>query len=134
MSSDNIIPGLIRTYFWMVHYDFPQDAETKAGLKPIKAGKERGVAVIHRNIYGRHTVGFNMPREAENSPDPAHYRGPGQMRNRIVGFYATPEEANAHMNEKLWADLRKIGAVYAELHGMKLDVAGTQTETMRLVA
>ena len=132
--SDNQIPGLIKTHFWMVHYDFPQDEETKAGLKPIKAGKERGVSVVHRNVYGRHTVVFNMPRETEQAPDPVNFRGPGQLRNRIIGFYASAEEANAHLTPKLWAELQKIGAVYAELHSMKLDVAIAKDDILKLVA
>src|ERR1700694_5949149 len=102
MSSDNTIPGLIKTYFWMVHYDFSPTAEAQSadGLKPIPAGRRKGVVVIHRNLYGNHVVGFNMPRETEGTPDAANFRGPSDLRNRIIGFYASAEEANAHMTEK----------------------------------
>jgi hypothetical protein len=75
-----------------------------------------------------------MPRESEKAPEATHFRGEPHLRNRIVGFYATLEEANAHLNSKLWAELQKIGAVYAELHGMKLDVTVAQSEPLKLVA
>jgi len=114
----------IRTYFWMVHYDVSPAAPPADGLIPIAAGRKRGIWVISRNIYANHTLDFRMPRENEGGePDAATYRGSPDLRNRILGFYATPEEANAHLDE-LWAQMQeKSGAVYAELHSLRLDVA-----------
>jgi hypothetical protein len=132
--SDNQIPGLIKTHFWMVHYDIAQDEETNAGLKPVRVGKQRSVTVVHRNAYGRHTIAFNMPRETEKAPDASTYRGAANLRNRIIGFYVTQEEANAHMNTRVWAELQKDGAIYAELHSMKLDVAVAKDQVLKLVA
>ena len=112
----------IKTYFWMVHYDVsPPPAD---GLKPIAAGRKRGIAVIARNIYANHTLDFRMPRENEGgSPDPLTYRGSPDLRNRILGFYLSAEEANAHLDE-IWTHMReKCGAVYAELHSMRIEVA-----------
>jgi hypothetical protein len=137
MSSDNSIPGLIKTYFWMVHYDFSPVAETQSedGLTPIPAGRRKGTVVINRNLAGSHVIDFNMPRERESMPDPATFRGASVLRNRIIGFYASSEEANAHLNSKLWKELQeKCGAVYAELHSMKLDLAEAKPEIVKLVA
>jgi ABC-type proline/glycine betaine transport system substrate-binding protein len=68
-------------------------------------------------------------------PDPATFRGASVLRNRIIGFYASSEEANAHLTAKLWKELQeKCGAVYAELHNMKLDLAEAKPEIMKLVA
>lgn len=127
-------PGALKTYFWMVHYVLPQAEAEQDELKPIAAGKGRFMVVVHRNVYGNHSIGFTMPREGEFTPDAANYRGSSAMRNRIIGFYATQEEANKHMTPKLWTELQKIGAVYAELHGVKLDVAESEAETLKLVA
>ena len=136
MSSAN--PGVVKTYFWMVHYDFSPVAETKAGddgLVPIPAGQRKGIVVINRNLSGSHVIDFNMPRERENTPDPSMFRGASVLRNRIIGFYSSAEEANAHLNDKLWTELQaKCGAVYAELHSMKLDIAQEKPEIMKLVA
>jgi hypothetical protein len=134
MSSDTTVPGLIKTFFWMVHYDFRQDEQTNAGMKPVRAGKQRVVTVVHRNVYGRHTIAFNMPRETEKTPDASTYRGTANLRNRIIGFYATQDEANGHMNARIWSELQKDGAVYAELHSMKLDVAVAKENALKLVA
>jgi len=123
MSSTN--NESVRTYFWMVHYDVSPVAPPANGLIPIAAGRKRGIFVIARNIYANHTWDFRMPRENEGAaPDPATYRGSADLRNRILGFYATPEEANAHLDE-VWQQIQeKCGAVYAELHSLRLDVAG----------
>jgi hypothetical protein len=134
MSSTN---GLIKTYFWMVHYDFSPVAETTSadGLTPIPAGKRKGIVVIIRDLYGDHTVNFSMPREKESDPDPRMFRGNSLLRNRIIGFYASEEEANAHLTPKLWKDLQeKCGAVYAELHSMRVDVAQAKPDNLKLVA
>ena len=119
MSNDSI-----KTYFWMVHYDVTPVAPPADGLTPIAAGRKRGVGVIHRNIYANQMLDFRMPRENEGgTPDPVTYRGSPDLRNRIMGFYTSVEEANAHIDE-IWADARdKFGAIYAELHTMRLDVA-----------
>jgi hypothetical protein len=138
MSNDTAASGLIKTYFWMVHYDVTPVAQSQsdAGLKPIAAGRKRGIAVVCRNVYANHVWNFNMPRESEGAtPDPAQFRGSTELRNRIIGFYATPEEANAHLNGALWAELQqKAGAIYAELHSLRLDVAEAKPETLKLVA
>lgn len=128
--------GVVKTYFWMVHYDSSPDARpADDGLIPIPAGQRRSVVVINRNLSGNQVIDFNMPREKEASPDAATFRGPSTLRNRIIGFYASAEEANEHLNEKLWQDLQVMaGAVYAELHSMKLDLAGEKPEIMKLVA
>src|SRR5438128_395161 len=108
MASDTQVPGLVKTYFWMVHYDFSPVAETTSadGLTPIPAGKRKGVVVINRNLSGSHVINFNMPREREGTPDPSTFRGASVLRNRIIGFYASAEEANAHLNSKLWKELQ----------------------------
>ena len=113
----------IKTYFWMVHYDTSPDVPAD-GLVPIAAGRKRGIWVIARNIYANHTLDFRMPRENEGgTPDPTTYRGSSDLRNRIMGFYTSAEEANAHLDE-VWQQMQeKCGAVYAELHSMRLDVA-----------
>ena len=120
----------IRTYFWMVHYDVSPVAPPD-GLTPIAAGRKRGITVIARNIYAKQMVDFKMPRENEGgTPDPSTYRGSADLRNRILGFYSTAEEANEHL-DALWNELQvKCGAIYAELHSMRLDVA----QEMKLVA
>lgn len=132
MTTANSDP--IKTYFWMVHYDVTP-AQTDE-LKPIAAGRKRGVAVVCRNMYANYVWNFNMPREAEGeAPDPTHFRGSTEFRNRIIGFYATPEEANAHLNEKLWAELQdKAGAIYAELHSLRLDVAEAKPDALKIAA
>jgi len=114
----------VRIYFWMVHYDV-SPVPPADGLTPIAAGRKRGVVVVSRNIYANQVLDFRMPRENEGgAPDPATYRGSPDMRNRILGFYTSVEEANAHIDE-IWADARdRFGAVYAELHSLRLDVAG----------
>jgi hypothetical protein len=138
MSNDNdtATPAPIKTYFWMVHYDFSPVAQAEAddGLVPIPAGRKRGIMVISRNLYGNQILGFKMPRETEGD-DPVNFRGPAVLRNRIIGFYASAEEANAHMTDKLWNELRqKAGAIYAELHTLKVDVAEAKPELLKLVA
>jgi hypothetical protein len=135
MTTANSDP--IKTYFWMVHYDVTPSAPVQPdALKPIAAGRKRGVVVVCRNVYANHVWSFNMPREAEGqAPDPTHFRGSTELRNRIIGFYATPEEANAHLNDELWGVLKeKAGAIYAELHSLRLDVAEARPETLKLVA
>lgn len=113
----------IKTYFWMVHYDTTPDVPAD-GLVPIAAGRKRGIWVIARNIYANHTLDFRMPRENEGgTADPTTYRGSPDLRNRILGFYTSAEEANAHLDE-VWDQMRdKCGAVYAELHSMRVEVA-----------
>jgi hypothetical protein len=134
MSHTNSNP--IKTYFWMVHYDVTPVAQPDGALKPIAAGRKQTVAVIVRNLYADHALDFRMPREREGAdPDPAHFRGSPDLRNRIIGFYSTPEEANAHLDSRLWTTLReKAGAVYAELHSLRLDVAVEKPEVLKLVA
>lgn len=134
MSSPTNDP--IKTYFWMVHYDVTPVAQPADGLRPIAAGRKRGIAVIVRNIYADHLWKFNMPRESEGViPDSTHYRGSTELRNRIIGFYASPEEANAHLNERLWRELQeKAGAIYAELHSLKVEAAEAQPSNLKLVA
>lgn len=135
MSTANSDP--IKTYFWMVHYDVtPVTQPATEGFKPIAAGRKRGVVVVHRNVYAQHAWNFNMPREAEGqTPDPTHFRGSTELRNRIIGFYATPEEANAHLTEKLWGELKeKAGAIYAELHSLRVESAEEKPDTLKLVA
>ena len=119
----------VRMYFWMIHYDATPPAD---GLQPIAAGRKRSIAVIARNIYANQMLDFRMPRENEGgSPDPATFRGSPDLRNRIVGFYASPEEANAHLDDPLWAHMqRRCGALYAELHSLRLDMA----QELKLVA
>ncbi len=113
----------IKTYFWMVHYDTSPDVPAD-GLVPIAAGRKRGIYVISRNIYANHTLDFRMPRENEGgTADPRTYRGSTDLRNRILGFYTWPEEANAHRDE-IWETMReKCGAVYAELHSMRVELS-----------
>ena len=113
----------IKTYFWMVHYDTSPDVPAD-GLVPIAAGRKRGIYVIARNIYANHTLDFRMPRENEGgTADPRTYRGSADLRNRILGFYTSAEEANAHLDE-IWQQMReKCGAVYAELHSMRVEVS-----------
>ena len=120
----------IKTYFWMVHYDVSPVVPAD-GLKPIAAGRKRGITVIARNLYANHVFDFKMPRENEGAtPDPATFRGSPDLRNRILGFYATVEEANAHI-DALWSELEgKCGAIYAELHSLRLDAA----QELKLVA
>ncbi len=121
----------IRMYFWMIHYDVTPIAQPADGLTPIAAGRKRGIAVISRNIYAKQMLDFKMPRENEGgAPDPATYRGSPDLRNRILGFYSSPEEANAHI-DALWDDAQqRCGALYAELHSLRLDVA----QELKLVA
>lgn len=136
MKNDTVIPSAIKTYFWMVHYDFSPVEETGAsdGLTPIPAGRKKGIMVVSRNVYGNQVLGFKMPRETEGD-DPMNFRGSAELRNRIIGFYASAEEANAHMTDKLWNELRqKAGAIYAELHTLKVDVAEAKPELLKLVA
>ena len=113
----------IKTYFWMVNYDTAPDVPAD-GLVPIAAGRKRGIYVISRNIYANHTLDFRMPRENEGgTPDALTYRGSADLRNRILGFYTSAEEANKHLDE-IWDQMReKCGAVYAELHSMRVEVA-----------
>ena len=135
MSSANSV--LLKTYFWMVHYDTTPTPETPAasGLKPIAAGKKRRIVVVDRNVYGAHVVGFNMARDGETAPDPANFRGAPALRNRIIGFYETAEEANARLTDGLWRELQeKSGAVYAELHCISVDAAESREELIRLAA
>jgi hypothetical protein len=136
MSTDTIIPAAIKTYFWMVHYDFsPEVTQSSDGLTPIPAGRKKGICVVIRNVYGNQVLGFNMPRETEGDPDPVTFRGASVLRNRIIGFYASAEEANEHMTDRLWNELQqKAGAVYAELHSMKIDAAQAKPEILKLVA
>lgn len=132
MSSNDSI----KTYFWMVHYDVTPVAPPADGLQPIAAGRKRGVAVVVRNVYADHVWKFNMPRESEGmNPDPAQFRGSPDLRNRIIGFYASAEEANAHLNDQLWATLQeKAGAIYAELHSLKVEAAEQKPSNLKLVA
>lgn len=120
----------IRIFYWMVNYDVSPPPQAD-GLKPIAAGRKRGVAVISRSLYADHVFDFKMPRENEGAaPDPATYRGSPDLRNRILGFYSSAEEANAHI-DSLWQNLsEKHGAIYAELHSLRLDVA----QQLRLAA
>ena len=113
----------IKTYFWMVHYDVSPTVPAD-GLTPIAAGRKRGIYVIARNIYANQTLDFRMPRESEGGEaDPKTYRGSPDFRNRIMGFYTSIEEANAHIDQ-VWDTLReKCGALYAELHSMRLEMA-----------
>jgi len=110
-----------KTYFWMVHYDF---APPVNDLQPIAAGRKRGIYVFARNIYASQMLDFRMPRENEGgSPDPTTFRGSPDLRNRILGFYTTPEEANSHL-DGVWAQMQeKCGAIYAELHCLRVDIA-----------
>ena len=121
MSTPNHEP--LKMYFWMVHYDVTPTAPAD-GLCPIPAGRKRGIWVFARNIYANQTLDFRMPRENEGgSPDPATFRGSADLRNRLLGVYASAEEANAHIDE-VWPQMvEKCGAVYAELHSMRVDVA-----------
>ena len=120
----------IKTYFWMVHYDTSPDVPAD-GLVPIAAGRKRGIWVYSRNTYANQMLDFRMPRENEGgTPDPTTYRGSADLRNRILGFYNSVEEANAHIDE-VWDQMRaQCGALYAELYSMRLDVA----EQMKLAA
>src|SRR5260221_12508066 len=107
MASDTPFPAAIKTYFWMVHYDFsPEVTQSSDGLTPIPAGRKKGIVVVIRNVYGNQVVGFNMPRETEGDPDPATFPGASVLRNRISGFYASAEEANQPMTHSPGNDLR----------------------------
>ena len=119
-----------RTYFWMVHYDISPVAPA-GGLTPIAAGRKRGIAVLVRSLYADQVFDFRMPREKEGGqPDASTYRGSPDLRNRILGFYSTVEEANAHI-DGLWEHLQQnCGAIYAELQSLRLDVA----QQIKLVA
>lgn len=112
-----------RIYYWMVNYDISPPPQAD-GLKPIAAGRKRGIAVFSRSLYADHVFDFRMCRENEGStPDPTTYRGSPDLRNRMLGFYSSVEEANAHI-DGLWQHLREnCGAIYAELHSLRLDVA-----------
>jgi hypothetical protein len=120
----------VKIYFWMVHYDVSPVAPAD-GLTPIAAGRKRGIFVFSRSIYASHMFDFKMPRENEGAtPDPTTYRGSADLRNRIVGFYSSSEEANEHF-DTLWPQIQeKCGAIYAELHSLRLDVA----QQLKLVA
>jgi hypothetical protein len=113
----------LRTYFWMVHYDI-SPVVPAGSLKPVAAGRKRGIAVFARNLYANHVFDFRMLRENEGAvADPSTYRGSPDFRNRILGFYSSQEEANAHI-DGLWEHLQSnCGAIYAELHTLRLDVA-----------
>ncbi|MGZ5034534.1 MAG: hypothetical protein ACXWAC_15160 [Usitatibacter sp.] len=126
----------VKTYFWMVHYDVTPPEQSAGELRPIAAGRKRGIAVIVRNIYADQQWDFRMPRESEGAAaDSRHYRGSADLRNRIIGFYTSVEEANAHLNDKLWAELRqKAGAIYAELHSLKVEAAEAKPSNLKLVA
>lgn len=119
-------PSSLETYFWIVHYVLPQPGATTEEFEPRAIGKPKFVGTYHRNAYGRHAVGFRLPRDAEQGPDPATFRGAPHCRNLIVGFYASREEANQCMTDELWTEMRKAGAVYAELQSVKLDVAESE--------
>ena len=114
----------IRMYFWVIHYNVTPVAPPADALTPIAAGRKRGVGVISRNIYANQMLDFKMPRESEDgTPDATTFRGSPDLRNRITAFYSSPEEANAHM-DSLWEDAQqRCGAIYAELHSLRLDVA-----------
>jgi len=120
----------VRIYFWMVHYDVSPVAPAD-GLTPIAAGRKRGITVYVRNVHSSHIFDFRMPRENEGgTPDPKTYRGSPDLRNRIVGFYSSEEEANTHL-DALWPEIQaNCGAIYAELHSLKLDMA----QQLKLVA
>lgn len=120
----------VRIFFWMVHYDASPDVPAD-GLKPIAAGRKRGIYVFVRSIYSNHMFDFRMPRENEGAAaDPTTYRGSPDFRNRIVGFYSSAEEANSHL-DAIWPEIQaKCGAIYAELHSLRLDVA----QQLKLVA
>ena len=120
----------VRIYFWMVHYDV-SPAVPADGLTPIAAGRKRGITVYVRSVHSSHIFDFRMPRENEGgTPDPKTYRGSPDLRNRIVGFYSSEEEANAHL-DSLWQEIQSnCGAIYAELHSLKLDMA----QQLKLVA
>lgn len=128
--------GPVQSYFWMVHYVLPQpntSAETDH-LEPKTVGKPKFMPTYHRNAYGRHAVGFQLPRDGEISPDTANFRGAPHCRNLIVGFYPSAQEANKALTDELWTQMRKAGAVYAELHSVTLDVALSATDAYRKVA
>jgi hypothetical protein len=120
----------VRIYFWMVHYDV-SPVTPADGLTPIAAGRKRGIYVYARNIHSNHMFDFRMPRENEGAtPDPKTYRGSADFRNRIVGFYSSEDEANVHL-DAIWTEIQaKCGAIYAELHSLRLDVA----QQLKLVA
>jgi hypothetical protein len=130
MTENQASTDQVKTYFWMVHYDVSPVAPA-GGLTPIAAGRKRGISVFVRSLYANHTFDFRMPRENEGaSADPSHFRGSPDLRNRILGFYASAEEANAHI-DILWPKMTgECGAIYAELHSLRLDVA----QQLKLVA
>ena len=119
-----------KIYFWMVHYDTRPDAPAD-GLTPIAAGRKQGIVVFVRSLYASQMFDFRMPRENEGATaDPSTYRGSPDFRNRIVGFYSSLEEANAHM-DSIWPVIQeKCGGLYAELHTLRLDAA----QQLKLVA
>jgi hypothetical protein len=121
----------VKSYFWMVHYDVSPVAPSAGDLKPIPAGRKQAIYVFARSLYANHMFDFRMPREKEGSdPDPSTFRGSPDLRNRIVGFYSSSEEANTHI-DAIWPVLQeKCGAIYAEMHSLRLDVA----QQMKLVA
>ena len=126
----------VQTYFWMVHYVLqqPKTAAEADAFEPKAVGKPKFVATFHRNAYGRHAVGFRLPRDAESAPEHANFRGAPHCRNLIVGFYATAEEANKSLTEELWTEMRKAGAVYAELQSVTLEVAQSEAIVERKAA
>jgi hypothetical protein len=128
MSNDKT--EAVKIFYWMVHYDVSPVVPAD-GLAPIAAGRKRGIYVFARNLYADRMFDFRMPRENEGgTPDPATYRGSPDLRNRIVGFYSSLEEANTHM-DAIWPTIqRECGGIYAELHTLRLDAA----EQLRLVA
>ena len=121
----------IKIFFWMVHYDVSPVPPAPGELKPIAAGRKRSIAVFSRSLYASHMWDFRMPRENEGATaDATTFRGSADLRNRILGFYSSSEEANAHI-DGLWPMLQeKCGAIYAELHSLRLDMA----QELKLVA
>lgn len=130
MSDSKSSNDAVRIFFWMVHYDVSPPPATD-GLTPIAAGRKRGIFVYARSVYASQMFDFRMPRENEGeAPDPMTFRGSPDFRNRIVGFYSSAEEANEHL-DSLWPTIQdKCGAIYAELHSLRLEAA----EQLKLVA